>query len=177
MEQCAEFTLRVAAIVQRVLPGATTPTHWFLMPALKRMSWEEARTFLADQPKPLFVSPLTEPGHLMAIPSAQLGPAMAHHLANQVAFYEEKLPRLGLSDEDALILGTAEGEFAFDIRAFKRWLSEYQLLAKVALDRTMEERIAQILVFGPERGKPPLNPYREIPSPGPGDCGHGHSHG
>jgi hypothetical protein len=177
MDRCAEFTLRVAAIAQGVLPGAHTPTRWFLMPVLKPVSWDEAREFLAEQPKPLFVSPLTEPGHLLVLPSAGLGPAMAHHLTNQVSFYDEKIPRLGLADGDALILGTAEGDFAFDIGEFKRWLREYQLLAKVALALTTEPGVAQILVFGPEQGKPPLNPYRRQPPPRAGECGHDHSHG
>lgn len=177
MDPCAEFTLRVAAIAQGVLPGATTPTEWFLMPAVRRVSWDEARSYLAGQPKPLFVGPLAEPKHLLVLPSAGLGAAMAGHLANQVAFYDEKIPRLGLSDQDALVLGTSEGEFAFDIGTFKRWLGEYQLLARVALARTTDPGVAQILVFGHERGKPPLNPYRRQPPPGPGKCGHDHSHG
>lgn len=176
MDRCAEFTLRVAAISQGVLPGARTPTHWFLMPALKQVSWEEAREYLTKQPKPLFVSPLTEPDHLLVLPSAGLGPAMGAHLTNQVAFYDEKIPRLGLSDDAALILGTAEGEFAFDIREFKRWLGEYQVLARVVLAHTTEPGVAQILVLGPEQGKRPLNPHRPQPLPRAGECGHDHSH-
>ena len=172
----AEFTLRVAAIAQSPIPGADHPKRWFLLPEIRSAGWDEAKEILTRAPKPLLVTPLSDPGDLLAQPSAQLGPAMEKDLANQIAFYEEKIPRLGYVDEDLLILGTAQGEFAFSIRDFKQWLRDYQMLARVVLSRTTDPRVAQILVLGPERGKPPLNPYRELPPPAPGDCGHDHSH-
>jgi hypothetical protein len=175
VDPCAEFTLRVAAIAQGVIPGATWPERWYLLPAIKDMSWEEAREHLERIPKPVVVTPLADPGYIGVWPSAPDDRAIAGHVANQVGFYDQKIPGLGFTDADTLILGTPSGEFVWSIGEFRRWLREYAVLARVVLSETTDPRVAQILVLGPERHKPPINTYRTLPPPR--DCGCGHAHG
>src|SRR5688572_14185340 len=99
----AEFTLRVSALAQTVLPGAEWPRRWHFLPQIKGLSWEEAREFLVQAPKPVVVTPLADPSYLGVWPTAPGDVPVADHIRNQVAFYDEKIPRLALRDEDTLV--------------------------------------------------------------------------
>jgi len=176
VDPCAEFTLRVAAIAQSVIPGATWPKRWYLFPEVKEANWEEAREHLADAPKPLLVTPLADPGYLGVWPSSSADVALAKQMANQAAYYDAKLPRMGLRDDDTVVLGTPTGEFVLTIGEFRRWTREYALLARVVFVETTDPRVAQILVLEPARTTQPLNTHREFPPPDACDCGHDHHH-
>lgn len=176
VDPCAEFTLRVAAIAQSVIPGATWPERWYLFPALKEASWDEAREHLTSAPKPVLVTPFADPGYLGVWPTSTANGAFAKQMANQVAYYDAKIPRMGMRDEDTLVLGTPTGEFTCTIGEFRRWTREYALLARVVLVETTDPRVAQILILEPARTTQPLNTYREFPPPDQCGCGHPEHH-
>lgn len=176
MDKSAEFTLRVASIAQTAIPGVQPPERWILFPDLRQLTWDEMREALSRAPKPLCVAPLLEPGCI----SLHVGnPALQKVVANQVAGYREKLPGIGLREEDTLVLGTATGDFTWTVREFQQWLTEYVIVAHVVVTKTLDPRIGQILIIRQGEVGRPLNPMREQPPAEACDCGHehaGHSH-
>ncbi len=177
MDTSAEFTLRLLEASQPPGKRNSLGSSWYFFPALAKASWDEAREILTAAAKPLVVAPLPEPHHI-AIWGPDAAPKVTWHINNQLEFTKDKLQRLGLTDTDAIVLGTERGDFTISVPDYMRWLSEYTILARIVLTRTMDPRVGQFLILSPaDDPRRPLNPHRPEPPPEAGDCGHpGHGH-
>jgi hypothetical protein len=161
MDPCPALTLQLLRQSQEALHPSSSATGWFFVPEGRLLTWDEARAALATAPKPVFVAPLVEPGHVATWPLDRLpaadGVRWARELANQQAFYGERLQGFGLADADAITLELPFGEFRLSVADFRRWATEYAVAAVgVGLIRGPEPRTGRLTIHIPGGGRQPL---------------------
>lgn len=161
MDLGAELTLQIARLVHERPEPPRSPASWMFWPMAREGNWETARTILAEAPKPLFVSPLMEPGMLGVWTFAMLdAPARARaeaELRNQVEYFAAKLEKLGFGEGDQVRFEAATPPLTITVREFLHWAGEYALNLGVTVQRTDDPGVARILIIPTrEQGRPPL---------------------
>jgi len=167
MDIGAELTLQIARLVQERPNPPRSPARWSLVPAGSHLTWGDARAALAALPKPVFVAPMNEPGWLgiwtPATFDAKTRSRFDNELANQIAYYREKLTAFGLTDHDPIRFEPATPPLNMTAGQFVQWAGDYAIGAGVSLHAVVNERAARIVIMPPGGGGPPLgmqpNPY------------------
>ena len=159
MDHCAELTLRLIRTGQEALDPRSSMVGWALFPAMKQVSWSEARDILTSAPKPVLVAALVEPGAIalwsMATLEDQGRAALASQIRNQAEYFDAKLNAPGIATLDAI--ETPDGEFRLSPADFKQWVSDYCLtVIGISMEISPSSGIGRLLVRRPGGHQPPV---------------------
>ena len=168
MDVCAELTLRIIRLAQETDALNRTNVEWVISPDGRRAEWEGARAMLAATQKPVIVAALLEPGWIAMWRLGEMSPAdrarAESEVENQCAYFDDKLRRFGLGDDDCIALTTLAGEFTMSVADFKRWMREYALSVGISLDKSKVAGTGRIVVRPAGGGRPlgmePMDPPR-----------------
>lgn len=158
VDGCAEFTLRLVRAGQEALSPRSSLRNWFFLPEPREASWSEAREILAGAAKPLIVAPLLEPGCIAIWSVSTIEPArrarVDHELANQCAYWDEKLAVAKLDDTDHI--ETPDGLFTLTVAEFRRWAAEYAVSIGIGMGASPLAGTGRIHIMLPGGGGPPV---------------------
>ena len=158
MDVRAELTLRIIRLAQETESLNRTNVEWVVFPDGRRASWADARDILAATPKPVLIAALLEPGWIAMWCLSDMSPAerarAESELENQCAYFDDKLRRFGLGDDDRIALTTLAGEFTMSVADFKRWLREYALSMGISLDKSKVAGTGRVVVRPAGGGRP-----------------------
>jgi len=168
MDVCAELTLSLIRLVQETEALNRTNVEWVIFPDGRHAPWAEARDILATTPKPVLIAALLEPGWIamwcLGDMSSVDRARAESELENQCGYFDDKLRRFGLSDDDRIALTTLAGEHTMSVADFRRWMREYALSIGISLDKSTVARTGRIVVRPPGGGRPlgmePMDPVR-----------------
>jgi hypothetical protein len=160
MDIGAELTLQIARLVHEGADPPRSPAFWSFLPDVSRASWPEARAILSAAPKPLLVGPLIEPGSLGLWTLDRLEDkarsVMSREMANQVAYFTEKLRVCEVGDGGRIRFEPSTLELSLTVPDFLHWTREYSMTVGLSLVKGPQPGVARLIVRPPGGGGPPL---------------------
>jgi hypothetical protein len=132
MDLAAELTLQIARFLQTRAEAPRAPLEWGFVPGPERYSYGQAREALTNAEKPIVLGVLHHPGYLARWRAQTLDVGerrkVAHALANQQAYLEEKLTGRGLTDESVITFEAWGDRLDLPLSELRRWMREYLVI-------------------------------------------------